>query len=135
MVDEKEILSKLVVQEKDAAKDLERLVEEASKHFRIENPSGKVMFVDYAKLSDRQRIAALLTGTYFAYKLGLKGTFDLKIGDIAQEVGRPVTALSGPIKELVKRGYVDYSATDKKYRAAYHRVNDIVSGVLSDKKK
>ena len=135
MVDEKEILSKLVVQEKDAAEDLERLVEEVSKHFKIENPSGKIMFVDYAKLSDRQRIAALLMGTYFAYKLGLKSAFDLKIGDIAQELSRPVTALSGPIKELVKRGYVDYSASDKKYRAAYHRVNDIVSDVLSNKKK
>ena len=38
MSKENEILKKLVVDEKDITKEMEKLVDEASKHFRIESP-------------------------------------------------------------------------------------------------
>ena len=134
MAEESEILKKLVVDEKDIVKELERLVEEAQKYFRIESPSGKIIFQDYGSLVDRQRVAILLVGKYFAFKLKMIEDPSLSISEIAKEIGRPMTTLSKPTKELVDKGYIEY-LPGKKYRIAHHRVKEIFSEVLEEKQK
>jgi hypothetical protein len=47
MSDPKDVFSKLVVDEKETLKELERLVDAATKIFRIERPSGQVVFQDF----------------------------------------------------------------------------------------
>jgi DNA-binding MarR family transcriptional regulator len=134
MAGESEILKKLVVEEKDIVKELEKLVEEAQKYFRIESPSGKIVFQDYGSLTDRQRIVILLLGKYFASKLKLIEDPSLSISVIAKELGRPMTALSKHTRELVDKGYIEY-LPGKKYRVAYHRVKEIFNDVLEVKQK
>lgn len=134
MTDESEILKKLVVEEKDVTKEMEKLVEEASKHFRIEKPSGRIIFQNFGALSDRQRIAIVLLGKYFAYRLMLIENPSLSISEIAKELGRPMTTLSGPIKELVTKGYVE-NLPGRKYRVAYHRMKEIFDDTLTKQKK
>jgi predicted Rossmann fold nucleotide-binding protein DprA/Smf involved in DNA uptake len=135
MVEENEILKKLVIEEKDIMKELEKMVEEASKYFRIEKPSGRIIFQNFGSLNDKQRIAVVLLGKYFASKPELNIIKDpsLNISDIAKELGKPVTSLSGDIKELVTKGYVEY-LPGKKYRVAYHRIKEIFDDVLKPKK-
>jgi len=134
MVEESEILKRLVVEEKDVTKEMEKLVDEASKHFRVEKPSGRIIFQDFGLLSDKQRIAIVLIGKYFAHKLKMIENPSLSISQIATELGRPMTALSGNIKELVTRGYIEY-LPGKKYRIAYHRIKEIFNDILIKKRK
>ncbi|HYL65626.1 MAG TPA: hypothetical protein VEU72_00570 [Nitrosopumilaceae archaeon] len=132
MADEQEILKKLLVDEKDILKDLEKVVEKTQKIFVIEKSSGKIFFKDL-KLSDPQRICAILMGKYFATKLGLTRDHSLGISEIGKEIGRPATALSGPIKQMTKRGYIQKSP-NKKYEIAYHRINEILDAILKKDK-
>lgn len=132
MAEEQEILERLVVEEKDVTKQLGRLVDQAAKIFRIERSSGKVMFEDFTGLSDKQRILVLLIGKYFATKLGIVAEAAMSISEIASELGRPMTTLSGPIRDSVKQGLVGY-LPGRKYRIAYHRINYIFEQVLLPK--
>lgn len=124
MTDEQEILKKLLVDEKDMVKELVSLVERVKDIFVIEKSSGKIIFKNFGELTDVQRICALLSGRYFASKLGILEDHALGITEIAKELGRPKTTLSGPIRDLTKKGYV-IQLTTRKYTIAYHRLKDI----------
>src|SRR5437764_883414 len=124
MPDEKEILKKLVVEEKDVISDLVNLVERAKEVFVIEKSSGRIIFKSFGKLSDAQRICALLVGKYFALKLGLIEEAALGISEIAKELSRPMTTLSRPVGELITKGYVE-KLTTRKYIIVYHRIKDV----------
>lgn len=135
MPEETDILQKLVVEDGDIRKEMEKMVEEAQKHFRIEKSSGKVIFQNFGDLNDKQRIATLLLGKYFAFQLKIIEYPLLSISDVAKELGRPVTTLSGNMKELVTKGYVEYVPNGKKYRISYHRMREIFDDLLIGKRK
>ncbi len=132
MTDEEEILKKLVVEEKDVLRDLTNLVAKASQIFSVEKPSGRIIFKNFGKLNDSQRICAFLAGKYFAVKLGFVQDSAFSVGAIAKELTRPVTALSGPVKELVKKGFIEKLLT-KKYLIAHNRLTEIFDEYLSEK--
>jgi len=134
MVEENQILRKLLVEERDVIKDLSVLVDRVSEIFRIEKPSGRIVFMNFGELSDPQRLASLLLGRYFANKLALVESNSLGISEIAEQLGRPKTALSGPLKELVTKGFVE-KLPDRKYRIAYNRIRDIFDTLLVKTKK
>ena len=134
MPGENDILKKLVVEEKDVTKEMAELVEKATKYFRIERPSGRVLFQDFGSLSDKQRISIVLMGKYFASKLEIIETPMLSISEVGKELGRPMTTLSGPMKELVKKGYVE-SLPGRKYMIAYHRIKEVFDTVIENKSK
>lgn len=129
-----EILGKLVVEETVVTKDLEKQIEEATKHFKIEKPTARILFQDFGSLSDKQRIAVILLGKFYATRLKIIDEPSLSISEIAKELGRPMTTLSWSMKELVKHGYVEYLPT-RRYRIAYHRIKEIIDNVLNVKKK
>lgn len=133
MTDEKEILKKLLVDEKDIIKDLANLVDKAKDVFVIEKSTGRVIFKDFGKLSDPQRISALLVGRYFAVKLELSEDGSLGISEIAQFLGRPKTALSGPLKDLISKGFVE-KLSNRKYVIAYNRIKDVFENYFGGKK-
>lgn len=124
MTNENDILKKLLVDEKDVVKELVSLVEKAKEIFVIERSSGKIIFKNFGELTDVQRICALLSGRYFASKLGISQDHSLGVTEIAKELGRPKTTLSGPMRDLVKKGYL-VKLTNRKYAIAYHRIKDI----------
>lgn len=132
MIEQSDIFKKLVIEEKDTTKEMEKLADEAVKIFRIERPSGRIIFQDYGGLDHKQRISVLLMGKYFANMFGLIENPSLSISEIAKELGQPMTSLSGPIKSLVKKGFVE-KLPEKKYRIAYHRIKEVISEVLLTK--
>jgi len=134
MTDEQNILKKLLVDEKDVIKDLVNLVEKAKEIFVIEKSSGKMIFKDFGKLSDPQRICSLLMGKYFAVKLGMLQDSSLGVSEMASELGRPRTALSGPLKELSSKGYIQKLA-NRKYEISYHRLKDIFDSLFGKREK
>lgn len=134
MAEENEILKKLVVKEKDTIKEMEKLVEEAARFFKIEKPSGRIMFQNFGALTDQQRISIIMLGKYFASKLKIIDNPMLSISDISKELGRPMTTLSRPMKELIDRGFIE-KLPGRKYRVAYHRINEILANISAAKQK
>jgi hypothetical protein len=131
-MDENEILEQLVVEEKDLAKQLAKLVEQAGKVFKIERPSGRIVFEDFIRLSDKERILVLLIGKYFAGRLKIIEDAAMSISEIGSELGRPMTALSGPVRDLVKAGLVEH-LPGRRYKVEYHRINHIFEQILVPK--
>lgn len=132
MVEEREVLRKLVIEEKDVTKEMEKLVDEATKIFRIEQPSGRIIFQNFGGLTDRQRILVILVGKYFANRLSIVENSSLSISEISKELGRPMTTLSKPLGETVKEGFVE-SLPGRKYKVAYHRIREIFDKMLLTK--
>ena len=134
MAEESDILKKLVIDEKETTKGLEDMVDKASKYFRIEKSTGRILFKDFGSLNDKQRITIILLGKYFANKLKFIEDHSLSISEVAKEIGKPMTTLSGKMKELVKEGYVVY-LPGKKYGVAYHRISEMFDNILTSKQK
>src|SRR2546425_6208646 len=100
--DEKKVLRKLLVDEGETIRSLSTQVERVKEVFAIENPTGRIIFRRFGELgSDTRRVAALLLGKYFAQRLELVQDNSLGVSEIAHELGRPVTAMSGPLKGLL----------------------------------
>jgi DNA-binding IclR family transcriptional regulator len=76
-----------------------------------------------------------LIGKYFAAKLDVLKEDDsiLGISEIADELGRPKTALSGPMGELQKKGFVE-KLSNRKYKIAIHRISEIFDSYFGSKK-
>lgn len=134
MATEDEILNKLVIEEKDVTKEMDKLIEEATNYFKIEKPSGKIIFKNFGILNDKQRISIVLLGKYFAHRLKIIESSSLSISEISKELGRPMTTLSSKLKELLKEGYIEY-LPGKKYVIAYHRIKEVFENVLNSKPK
>ena len=130
--DEREVLRKLVVDEREVIKGLADLVEKAKSVFSIAAPSGKIIFQNFGELSDEKRILVLLLGKYFARRLGFTETAELGISGIAEELGRPKTALSGDVGNLIKDGLIE-KLPDRTYRIAYNRMRDVFNKILPDR--
>ena len=130
---ENEILKKLVVDEKDTIQELKSLVDKAEEFFKIEKPTGRILFKKFGMLNDSQRICIVLIGKHFAKKLGIAETDSLGVSDISKELGRPLTAMPISLKPLTDRGFVE-KLSGKKYRIAYHRLSEILDFVSKYKK-
>lgn len=125
---EEEILKKLVVDEKDSIQELKGLVDKAEEFFKIEKPTGRILFKNFGALSDPQRICVALVGKFFAKKLGIIESDSLGSSEIAKELGRPLTAMPVSLKPLSDRGFIE-KLPDRKYRISYHRLNEIMEFV------
>ncbi len=130
--EEKKVLKKLVVSKGDIIKNLANQVEQVRQVFQIEDPGGRIVFQNFGNLNDQQRVAALLLGKYFASRLELISDGSLGISEIAQELGRPKTSLSGPVKELMDIGFVEKLPV-RKYTVAYNRIGDVIPFLLKKK--
>lgn len=129
----KNLFEKLFIDEQNVLMQLETQINLASEIFNIERPSGRILFKNFGNLSDPQRISALLVGKYFAVKAGLPNVSDsLSVTEISKELGRPKTALSGPLKDLLLKGFIE-KMSDKKYRIAYQRIQEIFDTILIKK--
>ena len=131
--EEKKVLSKLLVDESAVIANLAEQVEKVMKVFRIENPSGRIIFESNLDLNDRKRVAALLLEKYFAHRYGLIQDDSLGVSEIADELGKPVTSMSGLVSVLMQDGFVTRLPI-RKYRVVYHRIPAIID-MLTERKK
>jgi len=130
MINGKEALEKLVVDKNEMKKNLDQLVDKALKIFRIKKEDGRIIFQNFAALKDSEKICTVLVGKYFASELNLISDNSLSISQIAKEIGKPITSLSKPIKELVKSGLIEWLPT-RKYRISYHRIDEILDNLVA----
>lgn len=122
--EEKKSIDELFIDKDDFISVLESAIGVLSKIFKIEKSSGMVLFENFEGLTDKERILSLLVGKYIAAEKGIIEDCSLGVTDIARELGRPKTALSGPLKNLTTSGLVE--KTNKRYKISRNRVKEIV---------
>jgi biotin operon repressor len=133
MVNDKEIMSKLLIDEKDTEKLVERSVEKAQKIFRIESKSGRIIFNDINSLTEKQKICSLLVSRYFAFKLGLVESDSLNGSSIAAELGSNENTVWGKLSELTQEGIIE--RREQKYKVHHYKIESVLDGILTSIQK
>lgn len=131
MSKEKEILKDILVDESDVIQNLASIVKKAKDIFVIEKESGKVIFKNYSKLSNPQKICSVLIGKYFAKRLDIIDDHTATISEISEELDVLQTTLSSPLKSLRKTGQILYEKS--RYRINPHRIEEIIKSILKEK--
>jgi len=125
MTNEKDILKDILVSEEDAIQNLSEIVNRAKKIFVLEAKSGKIIFKNYSKLTNPQRISAVLIGKYFAKRLNIVNNNSMENSELSEVLNIPQTTLSAPLKALKTKGLILY---DKgKFRINPHRIEETIS--------
>ena len=131
-MDEKNPFEKLFVDEQTATEELQRRIGEASEIFVIERETGRVIFKNFEKLSDNQRVAVILLGRYVAKKSGLDVSDTLGPSEIGRNIGKSRTSISGPITKLKSLGFIE--AQSGVYRINPHMVGKVVDFIVGREK-
>ncbi len=130
MKTEKDILKEIVAKEEDVIQNLSEIVKKAKEIFMVEEQSGKVIFKNYSKLKNHQKICAFLIGKYFAKRLGIIEDNTMSGSEISSELNVRQTTLSAPLKSLREDSFI---LEDKgKYRINPHRIEEIIDNFKKD---
>lgn len=122
---EKEVLKDILVSEEGIIHNLLEIVKKAKEIFVLEEKSGKIIFKNYSKLTNPQRISAILIGKYFAERLNIIQDNSMEGSEISNELNIPQTTLSAPLKSLKVKGLI--LSEKGKYRVNPHRIEEIIS--------
>lgn len=125
MEKKREILSKLLVSEEETLGELEELVTMASRLLRIEKETGESFFTTPKDLTNKDKIALLLVGKYFAKELGLKTDTAFSTGELSEKLNVPSTTLSKPLGQLVEEKIIR-KTDDGKYIIVYHKIKGLL---------
>jgi len=104
MANRKEILSKMVVDEEAV---FERLVDKASRIFKIDKQGKIVFLVPESSLSTRERVAMALLARYFAKELELVNSDAVSYRDVAAMLDMARTAVGARLSELRREGIAE----------------------------
>jgi DNA-binding transcriptional ArsR family regulator len=133
LVNEREILKDILVKEGDTISNLATIVKKAKEIFVVEDKTGKVIFRNYSKLKNHQKIYALLVGKYFSRRLDIVKDHAMNISEISTELSIPTTTLSSPLKSLKDEGVI---LKDKeRYRVNPHRIEETMNNFFKLEKK
>lgn len=101
MANRREILSKMVVDEEAV---FERLVDRASRIFKIDKQGDIVFVVPESSLSTRVRVAMALLARYFARELGFVDTDTVSYRDVAAMLDMAPPTVGARLSELRREG-------------------------------
>lgn len=123
-------MEKLVIDKDEIRKSFDKYVEKSLNIFRIQKENGKIIFKNFGALNDELRICTILIGKYFAKELNLIKDDSLNISELAKEIGKPMSSLSGDIDPLLKKGFIEKLPT-RRYRIVYHRIDEILDSLVA----
>ena len=126
---EKEILSKLIIDEKRSVADLEELVRLAEGTLGIEK-TGQIVILNRQLNGLREQCMLGLIGANIANKLSLRSDPDMAPQELSSLIGKPVTTLSKPLGQLINDGFA--SRIDGKYRCAFYRAKEYLQMLRKD---
>lgn len=123
---EKEILEKLLIDEKET---LRRLVEKSEKILRIDKKTGDaVIIAPRSKLTDRHLISIVLLGRYFSNKLDLASSEVMSTDEIAQKLNIKKEVVSARLSDL-KRERIVEMISRAEYRISYANVETMLAEI------
>jgi len=129
LLSEKEILEKLLIDERET---LKRLVEKSEKILRVDKKTGDtVIIAPRSKLTDRQLISIILLGRYFSNKLNLVPSEVMTIDEIAQKLNLDKDVVSARLSDLKRERIVEMVSRGE-YRIS-HANADTMLDEISEK--
>jgi hypothetical protein len=102
----REEISSLLVSRDQFREKLKELVKKSEPFILIEKETGRVLF-KRSDLSQRDKVALLLIGRYFAEIGGIIENSELTLRETSTMLNIPITNLPAIIRDLIKRGYVE----------------------------
>ncbi len=125
--EEKEILSKLLVDEKEV---LKRLVDKATKILKLDKKSGKTLLIaPRGRLTDKDVVFSSLLGHYFSSKLGLLQKDMMTPDELAQETGLSRDIVAARAADLIRERAVERIGRGE-YKVSYGNVERALDDIL-----
>lgn len=121
---EKEIITKLFVKEEDTIKKLDDIVKRLSKFIRIEEGTGKIIFLE-KNLTIEQKVFLTLVGRYLYDKVKKEGEGELDLATIAKTTDKPITSLPLLIQRLLEGGFITRVSRGK-YKVNYYKIEEFL---------
>lgn len=105
--EKKKILEGIIMKEEDVLSKLKTLVQLAKPFLKVEETTGRVVLTEKYSFTNPEKIFLVLVGKYFAKHYEILESEVVGISDVSEDLGVPVTTLSGPLGELVENHVVD----------------------------
>lgn len=117
----KKILEEIMLKEEDVLAKLKRLVDLAKPFLSVEEKTGRVVLSERFSFTHTEKIFLVLVGKCFARHYGVLEEEVVSIGNLGDDIGVPVTSLSGPLGRLVEDRVVD-KLRKNEYRVNPHKI-------------
>jgi predicted transcriptional regulator len=124
--EEKEIIKPLLISRKKIEERLKELVVKVKPFISIEEETGKVLF-NRTDLTNKEKIALLLIGKYFAEIGKITSSSGLTMREISQALNLPITTIPAPLGELIRSGYVEKA--NNTYKVRPFQIEEIVNKI------
>jgi len=122
MQNKKEILGQILRKEEDVLVKLNTLVQLAEPFLRVDENTGRVdIILENCSLTHSEKVFLALVGKYFARQSEILEDDFVGINDLSDDLGVPITTLSGPLGKLVQNHIVDKPEKNR-YRVNPHRI-------------
>lgn len=103
----KDILEEIILKEEDVLAQLKRLVKLAKPFLKIDGNTGRVVISENFSLTHPEKLFLALVGKYFGRHYGILEDEVIGVGNLSDDLGVPITTLSGPLGRLVESHLVD----------------------------
>lgn len=128
---EKNILKKIFIKEEDTLRDLDFIVEESLKHFKI-NPSSEKKIIFERHISNASdKINLCLIGLYLMNKDDDSNPMSINLATLSKYLSIKNTSLSKPLGVLIGKGYVKKDNFGN-YSIEHHKIKEILEGLQNE---
>ena len=117
----KEILDKIFLKEEETLEKLDKIVELARRHFKVEFDTSNIVFKSSNDYSIREKIILLLISRYLANNAGTINHDELDISEISKTLATRKTSLSKPLGIMLSEGKIKKNQIGK-YSIVHHKI-------------
>lgn len=118
----KNAIKDILITEEEKKIELVEIVKLVKPFIKIEENSGKVIFLIGERLSNAERVILLLTSRFLAYIVQIITEPSLTIQEISNELGIAKTTLSGPLGQLVNEKKVE--KIERQRKQSKYKINE-----------
>jgi uncharacterized membrane protein YcgQ (UPF0703/DUF1980 family) len=117
----KKILEEIIMKEEDVLSNLKTLVQLSRSFLKVEETTGRVVLTEKYSFTNSEKVFLILVGKYFAKHYEILESEVVSNKEVSEDLGVPVTTLSGPLGELVEKHTVE-KCDRGQYKVNPHKV-------------
>lgn len=122
-----EILKRILIDEEAL---FERLVENASRVFKLDKTGNIVWMIPLDKITDRDKVAMCLLAQHLAAELGIAESTTLSNADLAQRLGMQSMSVGARLAELRDQGVAQQEKVGS-HRVIMHGVERVLDNIIA----
>lgn len=126
----KEIISKLLINEKEILEELENLIDISRDYVRLDATRREIILLPTQRTTNKENIMLYLIGAYFASELGLRENSFVTLQELSDELKVLKTTLSSPLGKLVNNKKI--LSENGLYKIQYFVIKDFLEDLRGD---